>query len=273
MPLFNRPRWLWNNAPHSERPHLSPSFRSQPLQTQRGTSLILRMRFGHCLRSFLGGHRTAHYKLPQFDAIWGYNAWQCITLHRIPYKGWRWYPTVICYGLRLAILLHFLCMLSLVAFSPVCEKLRWRQLCLACFQTSAGKAGHPWQEPNRSYVKLWICYATTEFINPQIDRRKPYYIPSSLSLVGHGWLEKGTVYLSSIELPNCFRIVLLTLGWATSQGRVEMALPCLVSCSKRRASVFDDQICGPPLGTLILSHSQKSICATVKTRHAWNAYW
>ena len=115
----------------------------------------------------------------------------------------------------LAMLLHFLCMLSLVALSPVCEKLRWRQLCLACFQTSAGKAGHPWQEPNRSYVKLRICYATTEFINPQIDRRKPYYIPSSLSLVGHGWLEKGTVYLSSIELPNCFRIVLLTLGWAS----------------------------------------------------------
>lgn len=111
----------------------------------------------------------------------------------------------------LAMLLHFLCMLSLVALSPVCEKLRWRQLCLACFQTSAGKAGHPWQEPNRSYVKLWICYATTEFINPQIDRRKPYYIPSSLSLVGHGWLEKGTVYLSSIELPNCFRIVCLRL--------------------------------------------------------------
>ena len=184
----------------------------------------------------------------------------CIGL---PYKEWRWYPTVICYGLlgyAYSLPLH----VKLGSYFA-CEKLRWRQLCLACFQTSAGKAGHPWQEPNRSYVKWWVCYATTEFINPQIDRSNLYYIPSSLSLVGHGWLEKGIfIYWITELLSDSFAYAWMGI---MHQGRVEMALPCLVSCSKRRVSVFDDQICGPPFGTLIFSHSQKSICATVKTRH------
>lgn len=142
----------------------------------------------------------------------------------------------------LAMLLHFLCMLSLVALSPVCEKLRWRQLCLACFQTSAGKAGHPWQEPNRSYVKLWICYATTEFINPQIDRRKPYYIPSSsfFSIFSWPWLawERYSIFIIywiTELLSDSFAYAWMGI---MHQGRVEMALPCLVSCSKRRASKF-----------------------------------
>lgn len=175
-----------------------------------GWLVLDQARFGHCLRSFLGGHRTAHYKLPQFDAIGGYNAWQCITLHRIPNKGWRWYPTVICYGL-----LGYASSLPLhVELGSSFARLWKAQVAPALFGLLSDQR---WQSrPPLTRAKSFVRQITDLLCHhrihqPQIDRRKPYYIPSSLSLVGHGWLEKGTVYLSSIELPNCFRIVCLRL--------------------------------------------------------------
>ncbi len=100
------------------------------------------------------------------------------------------------------------------------------------------------------------------------DFNHQQYVPSSLSLVGNGWLEKGIfIYWISDLLWDSFAYAWMGI---MHQGRVEMALRCLVSCSKRQGQFLTTksiQNKWSPFGTLILSHSQKSICATVNICH------
>lgn len=167
----------------------------------------------------------------------------CIGL---PYKGWRWYPTVICYGYGL---LGYAYSLPLhVKLGGSFARLWKAQVAPALFGLLSDQRwqSRPPLTRAKSFVRQMmdlLCHYRIH--HPQIDRCNPYYIPSSLSLVGHGWLEKGIfIYWITELLSDSFAYAWMGI---MHQGRVEMALPCLVSCSKRRGSVFDDQICGPPL--------------------------